>query len=275
MKESFFSFKTSSLDPDIRAQVADLWHNAFGDSKEYIESALSSFLSDAFCFYATYNGRVCSMFFLLELPCRYEGSVCRSYYLYAAATEKKMRNKHFFTRLFDYAKVILRENFSAEFIFLKPASRALFDFYKKLSFESTSFYRACNINAENTGYNFTVQKNPDDRLYEVYKKAVASYEYAIIKSKDIFFASLLDILSGGFSLAVFDGGFAVYRDRIIYDICASNKADRESVCKSLAAFMGNSSVKANIFDSNGSPMYMALALGEKRVKNTLCSLLFE
>ena len=118
---------------NIRLQVVDLWHEAFGDGAEYINFFLDTH-GACTCLSHEENGRLCSMLFLID------GELCgkSAYYLFAAATFKSERGKGCMARLLEKAKNYAVQNGRA-YIVLVPAEPSLFDYYSRFGYK-TCFY---------------------------------------------------------------------------------------------------------------------------------------
>ena len=95
-----------------REDIIFLWHESFGDNREYIEFFLDN-CEDKLCLgYIGKNG-LASMLFLLN------GSVngCSCKYIYAACTSKGFRGQGLMGGLIEYSKQICSDN-NFDFIFL-------------------------------------------------------------------------------------------------------------------------------------------------------------
>ncbi len=130
----------------FRDDAVALWHEAFGDSEDYIRFFHSTHGSCQ-CLTHSENGRLTSALYLID------GELCgkKGYYLFAAATSEAYRGKGCMAKLLEKAKRFAAEN-SKSFIALVPAEKSLFDYYSRFGYK-TAFY-AVRQKAENiTCYN--------------------------------------------------------------------------------------------------------------------------
>ncbi len=127
---------------NTRSQAVSLWHEAFGDSDEYINFFLDTHEA-CICLTQEENGELCSMLFLID------GELCgkSAYYLFAAATFKKHRGKGCMVRLLEKAKSYAARNAKA-FIVLVPAEEWLFDYYSRFGYKTCFYAKKQNINEE-------------------------------------------------------------------------------------------------------------------------------
>ena len=147
----------------IRLQAVELWHEAFGDSKEYINFFLDTHGSCT-CLSYEENGKLSSMLFLID------GELCgkSAYYLFAAATFKSERGKGCMAKLLEKAKNHALHN-SRAYIVLVPAEQSLFDYYLRFGYKTCFYAKRQGINEE-----FEIDKNMCfiwNKAHEEYMKA--------------------------------------------------------------------------------------------------------
>lgn len=172
---------------ELRDAAVALWHEAFGDSEEYIRFFHSSHCG-CHCLTLTENGELTSALYLID------GRLCgeSGYYLFAAATFKKHRGKGCMASLLKKAKQFALEN-KKSFIALVPAEKSLFDYYLRFGYK-TAFY-AKREDIKNLSL---FEKN------ERFKWCDAHIEY--IKAEHEKYGT--DIIEhGGEMFSVFDGGY--------------------------------------------------------------------
>lgn len=148
---------------NMRAQSVALWHEAFGDSEEYVNFFIDTHES-CVCLTEDENGELHSMLFLID------GELCGkpAYYLFAACTFKKHRGKGCMARLLRKAEAYAKQNGRA-YIVLVPAEKWLFDYYLRFGYK-TCFY----VNRQSVDEDFYVDKKMCfiwNRAHEDYIKA--------------------------------------------------------------------------------------------------------
>lgn len=87
------------------------------------------------------NDKICSILFLLPVELNNNGVKQKAKYLYAAATDEKIRNKGYMSMLLNN---VIKEADCP--IFLKPANERLISFYKKFGFKTISATKSKNDN---------------------------------------------------------------------------------------------------------------------------------
>lgn len=160
---------------NIRLQAVELWHEAFGDSREYIKFFLDSHEACT-CLSYEENGKLCSMLFLID------GTLCgkSAYYLFAAATFKSERGKGCMAKLLEKAKNYAVQNGRA-YIVLVPAEPSLFDYYLRFGYKTCFYAKRQGINEE-----FELDKSMCfvwDKAHEEYIKAESEKFGAAIYEK--------------------------------------------------------------------------------------------
>ena len=111
-----------------RNNIISLWHECFGDEKDYIEFFLDS-CPNKLCIGSVEGGKLDSMLFLLNGEV--DGFGCK--YVYSACTARKCRGKGLMGGLIEYAKKLCFEG-DIDFIFLVPAEESLYDYYSRFGF---------------------------------------------------------------------------------------------------------------------------------------------
>ncbi len=110
-----------------RESIIALWHECFGDDREYIEFFLDNCPEK--CLGIVADGSLVSMLFLLD------GFIeeFRTAYIYAACTAEKYRRRGYISRLIEYSEIYCAEN-KYDAVFLVPAEESLYSFYEKFGF---------------------------------------------------------------------------------------------------------------------------------------------
>lgn len=176
--------------PALREQAVSLWHEAFGDSEDYIRFFHGTH-SSCYCLMLTESDELVSALYLID------GELCsqQGYYLFAAATFKKFRGKGYMAKLLKKAESYAKQN-GKSFIALVPAEPTLFDYYSRFGYK-TAFY-ACkqpvgtrfdadgvNVfcwSAGHTEYIHKEQEKYGTRLYEADGMLFSVYDGGFIKT---------------------------------------------------------------------------------------------
>ena len=108
-----------------------IYREAFMDEDETFENLLFDICGQHLKTLELSNETV-SMLFLLPCVLKHGSETINTFYLYAAATDKKYRKKGYMERLIKNAQD------ECDLIFLRPASEKLCEYYKKLGFEKIS-----------------------------------------------------------------------------------------------------------------------------------------
>lgn len=111
-----------------REDIVSLWHECFGDERDYIEFFLDR-CPNKICLGSFDGNRLVSMLFLLngtvlDLTCKY---------VYAACTTEEYRGRGIMGELIDRAKMLCFDG-GIDCIFLVPAEEKLYKYYEKFGF---------------------------------------------------------------------------------------------------------------------------------------------
>lgn len=131
------------------------------DTKEDADFLFENVLSKATLISKEYEGRPIAMLFLMESSLTEKDKTYPFYYLYAACTHPNFRGKGIMGELLKCAKKTALSKGKLG-IFLKPATKSLFDFYEKYGFNSffdysfllLSYSDLSNLNFTETDYEF-------------------------------------------------------------------------------------------------------------------------
>ncbi len=191
-----------------RIGYAELFHNTFGDSYEFINKIIS--VSDK-VFEFKKNGETVSGVCTFEVDIKYGGSLLKGAYIYGAATDKEYRNCGYFSK-------ICREvyDFYAsrgfDFLMTVPASKELFSLYEHMGFD-TRANGVISLCSDKTSVilpeecKFFEFDGDFDRLYSLHLE-----NDILIKSKEVFIVSVSDLEikyirnRNNCGYALFDGG---------------------------------------------------------------------
>lgn len=116
-------------------EITDLWIEAFGDEKEYVQFYLKHrFTADNMLIYIE-NDKVVSMLTLLPLTLYCGEEQVAAKYVYAVATKKDCRRRGYAAELLSYA----HETYGT--LVLEPAGEALAQYYCRMGFREAFFVR--------------------------------------------------------------------------------------------------------------------------------------
>ena len=117
-------------DINDREELTNMWCEVFGEDREVADMFFERIFSDCFAPTVKADGKIVSALFLL--PCKLGdfSGLC----VYAAMTDKSFRGKGFMRKLLDFSDEF-RKSKKLDFLFLVPAEKSLFEYYKKCGFE--------------------------------------------------------------------------------------------------------------------------------------------
>lgn len=151
---------------DLKKQAVSLWHEAFGDSEEYINFFLSAHKGCTFV-PLTENGELVSALYLIDGVL----NGVEGFYLFAAATFKAHRSKGYMARLLQLAEETAKQK-NKSFIALVPAEKSLFDYYSRFGYK-TAFYakkQAKNLPVPKTENRFVWCREHTDYILDEHEK---------------------------------------------------------------------------------------------------------
>ncbi len=234
-----------------KADIACVWEEAFGDSKEDILVYLNTLLDYVLIFEE--EDRVCGI--LTLLPVRIGKKQGR--YVYAVATLKKHRGRGISTALLDFAKEYISRQ-GEEFLVLVPQNDGLFEFYKKRGFKTVcNIVRKEALVPHNIKREFSVEKLSADQYYDFRNKLLKSTDF-VEWGKDIL----------RFVKDMYNGEFCVVKEKcaevgiafcFVHDNTLHIKellGNEDCMLAALSAEFGASSIKYSIAGEKGMPYAM-------------------
>ncbi len=108
-----------------------LWQEAFCDGAEFSESFFSTAFSPDHAFCIKEGNKILSALYILD--CSFEGEPIA--YVYAVATAKSHRGQGLASKLMEFSESLLK-NRGYKAAVLVPGEKGLFDFYKKLGYNT-------------------------------------------------------------------------------------------------------------------------------------------
>lgn len=120
-----------------RKALEDLWQSVFLEDSEITEYFFENIFGDTITPVICVDGEIASALFLLDCAIgNYKGKC-----VYCAMTNYSHRGKGYMKTLLDYSYDFCCEN-GFDFLFLVPAEKSLFDYYKKCGFRKFGLRRS-------------------------------------------------------------------------------------------------------------------------------------
>ncbi|MGM9645130.1 MAG: GNAT family N-acetyltransferase [Eubacteriales bacterium] len=206
---------------------AELFHDTFGDSYEFINKIIS--VSDK-VFELKKDKKTVSGICTFEVGIKYGGSLLKGAYIYGAATDKEYRTHGYFSK-------ICREVYdfyasrSFDFLMTVPASKQLFSLYEHMGFDVRA-NGVISLCSDKTSVilpeecEFFEFDGDFDRLYSLHLE-----NDILIKSKEVFIVSVSDLKikyirnKSDCGYALFDGGKMVFAS-----LCGTKYESAEKAC---------------------------------------------
>lgn len=116
-------------DKNDREELTNMWCNIFGEDREVADMFFERIFPDCFAPTVRTDGKIVSALFLL--PCKLGDF--SGFCVYAAMTDKAFRGNGFMRSLLDFSDEF-RKSKNLDFLFLVPAEKSLFEYYKKCGF---------------------------------------------------------------------------------------------------------------------------------------------
>lgn len=121
-----------------KAQLFSLWEEAFGDGRETVKRFFDTVIKTENTFVADNGDGVVSALYLIEADILTDKKKYKACYIYAAATQKRFRKMGIMSKLIEFAQALAVQR-KADYLFLRPASEALYGYYAANGFR-TAFY---------------------------------------------------------------------------------------------------------------------------------------
>ena len=158
-----------------KKELSSLWQMTFLEDSRVIDCFFDTVFKDIVTPVIKIDGEIASALFLL--PCKigdYNGKC-----VYCAMTKYSHRGKGYMKKLLDFSyDYCLKNDF--DFLFLVPAEKSLFDYYRKCGFKNFGVARAYTFNGttpENKGkllYQNSLEFN--NSIYEYWKNSCIVYD---------------------------------------------------------------------------------------------------
>ena len=121
----------------VKEQLCELWQEAFGDSREFVDAFFAHFPCDDCAHTLSLGGRVVSVLYALPSTLCIAGSEHSAAYIYAVATAADCRGRGYMQLLVERVEGLLRSR-GVEYLYLLPASGTLRNYYSRLGYSVCS-----------------------------------------------------------------------------------------------------------------------------------------
>ena len=119
-----------------KKELQSLWQMTFLEDSQVIENFFKNVFSSVITPFIKVNNEIASSLFLLDCSIgKYKGKC-----VYCAMTKYAYRGKGYMKKLLDFSYNYCCDN-GFDFLFLVPAEKSLFDYYKKCGFENFGVHR--------------------------------------------------------------------------------------------------------------------------------------
>jgi predicted acetyltransferase len=116
------------------SKLQDMWQSVFHDSKQYVDLYFKYIYTDENTLIDEEDGTLAAMLYMVPYDIRLQRQKYKAMYLYALATHADYRKQGRMEQLINQAVQIAKER-GVDYIFLVPASDALFNYYRKFEFK--------------------------------------------------------------------------------------------------------------------------------------------
>ncbi len=157
-----------------RKALESLWQSVFLEDEEITEYFFENIFGDTITPVIRVDGEIASALFLLDCTIgEYKGKC-----VYCAMTNYSHRGKGYMKTLLDYSYDFCREQ-SYDFLFLVPAEKSLFEYYKKCGFENFGLRRSHTFDGTNPEIkekiNFDCEFSFSDQIVDHWKNSCVNY----------------------------------------------------------------------------------------------------
>ncbi len=260
-----------------KKQIIAMWHEAFGDTEDFILEMTDFFKKKGGFFGMTdENDALLCMMFYLDLPLFDGKESQKSAYIYACATKENCRGKGLFTKLFDFAKKELQKE-QYQYIFCVPQTLNLFEFYKNLGFDITFSKGVYNGKNDGKSAEFEIKKQENTKeIYKIYKE---NFGFSGMYPKKDFDTFEKTFLVSEYNCYSFDNGICFYDGRDLCEFVCKESIDKQDAANNLARFFKKDLTCLTFPKGDGDvPFGMATKVGKSQNNinvSAYASMLFE
>ena len=245
----------------------NLWQRVFKDDGDFISEFLE-FAEAHGRFYGLYSGkRLLSMLFMLDMPLSDGRKTYKGAYMYACATDERMRKKGLFSLLYRNAEQELRRN-GYDCVYCVPQCGELIEFYSRLGFDGalcrSERIFSPNANEPRVGIRKASGERDCEKALKVYRAAPFLKPYR----DPALFKAHLEL--SGCELYLFDGGYLAYDGQSVRETFFSPNASPDKAMQSAAAFFKKELVCGTLPGIWEDKPYAALKPLSDNFKNSFC-----
>ena len=179
-----------------------IWQEIFKDSDEYTELYFSYKFKEGNTYLLKENGEIASVLYVEYTDLFYEGKIYKGAYFCGISTLEKYRGKGYASSLIKYAAENIKK---VDIIYLIPANKPLFDFYKGLGFKEFTSLDKIKILKDEGAFLKPYKTDFDyEKLNEFYEKSGSSL---YVKRDESFFRAIYECYK---NVCIFDEGYLIW-----------------------------------------------------------------
>ncbi len=125
--------------------LKEMWQEIFGDTKQYTELYFSYKFKEGNTYVIRVEEEIASTLYVEYTDLSIEGKICKGAYFCGISTKEKYRGRGFAGKLIEYAKQNIK---NVDIIYLIPANKSLFEFYKGFGFKEFTCIDKIKISKE-------------------------------------------------------------------------------------------------------------------------------
>lgn len=226
-----------------KEKITELWHNVFGDNKEYIEKFLNCYSKDIIIYEK--NNTIISMLTMLSVNMENK----KGRYIYAVATDSEYRGHGYATQLLKYAEDYIKKQ-GEKFTVLVPANKELFGFYEKLGYKTVKCIEK---------YEFSPEKKLTTKIVKINAQEYKERRKEILKGHNIIewgeadLENIRRMYDGNFYfIKKFNAVMFCYPEReklIIKELCC-RKSDLDNAKKAVSGYFDKEKMEISNIGEN-------------------------
>lgn len=202
------------------SQVVDLWAEAFGDDKNYIEIFLAFQIKDRFSYIVSQEGAVIGMSHVFPCEIHTPKGDYKFAYIYAVATRSSHRKQGIAKEMMHFIqKDLKKKNYHG--IFLFPADESLFSYYQKIGFRTHGYERKRVIQYEWNKENPQVE--PLEDFATILKDVVLFSSDRIKDNVDVLARRIRTLKAERFENYCYESIPEIHQSFILYDNALSGR----------------------------------------------------
>ncbi len=183
-------------------ELKKMWQDIFGDTEEYTELYFSYKFKEGNTFVIRVGDEIASALYVEYTDLYIDGKIYKGAYLCGIATLEKYRGRGFAGQLINYAKESIEK---VDIIYLIPANKSLFNFYKRFGFREFTFIDKVKILKEEGACLPPCKKGFDYPLVNSFYERSGNNLY--VKRDEAFFNAIYKCYK---NISVFDDGYVIW-----------------------------------------------------------------